>query len=48
MKHDRPGTTAVVQRWEQPVLKRFPGLQKYCWSAVIVFENAIVGRNSER
>jgi 2-polyprenyl-3-methyl-5-hydroxy-6-metoxy-1,4-benzoquinol methylase len=27
----------TLLRWEQPVLTRFPMLQKYCWTALLVF-----------
>lgn len=37
---------AVLRRWEQPVLNRFPGLQKYCWSAVMIFHKRYAGTES--
>ena len=39
---------AVLRRWEQPVLKRFPGLQKYCWSAVMIFHKPCAGMDAGR
>ncbi len=30
----------VLRRWEDPLLARFPGLQKYCWTALVVFRKA--------
>lgn len=38
----------ILRRWEQPVLKRFPGLQKYCWSAVMVFQKPYSRTNAEQ
>jgi 2-polyprenyl-3-methyl-5-hydroxy-6-metoxy-1,4-benzoquinol methylase len=39
---------AILRRWEQPVLKRFPGLQKYCWSAVMIFCKPCAGMDAGR
>jgi len=30
---------AVLRRWEEPVLLRFPSLQRYCWSALLIFRD---------
>jgi len=27
----------TLWKWEQPVLARLPFLQKYCWTALLVF-----------
>lgn len=32
---------AILRRWEEPVLVGFPGLQKYCWSALLVFRKPV-------
>lgn len=34
---------AVLRRWEDPVLLRFPYLQRYCWSAVLTFRKKYAG-----
>ncbi len=31
---------ALMRRWEEPVLVRFPRLQRYCWSALVVFRKS--------
>lgn len=39
---------ALLRRWEQPLLERCPGLQKYCWSAVMIFHKPLMGDGFER
>lgn len=31
---------AMLRKWEEPLLVGFPRLQKYCWSAVLVFRKS--------
>lgn len=31
---------ALMRRWEEPVLVRLPRLQRYCWSALVVFRKS--------
>ncbi|HEV2117889.1 MAG TPA: class I SAM-dependent methyltransferase [Terriglobales bacterium] len=31
---------ALMRRWEEPVLVRLPRLQRYCWSAVVMFRKS--------
>ena len=39
---------AVLRRCEEPVLVRFPRLQKYCWSALLVFQKPGPAKGSSR
>lgn len=34
------GSLSRLRRWETPTLERFPGLQKYCWTALMVFHKS--------
>jgi 2-polyprenyl-3-methyl-5-hydroxy-6-metoxy-1,4-benzoquinol methylase len=31
---------ALMRKWEEPVLVRFPWLQRFCWSALVVFRKS--------
>lgn len=37
---------AALLHWEMPLLKRFPSLQKYCWTALLVFRKGPGGTNA--
>jgi SAM-dependent methyltransferase len=36
-------TMRVLFRWEKPLLMRFPFLQKYCWTALLIFRKGPAG-----